>query len=269
MLAPGHAMNGFLLFMAEVCDAQQAALNRFPQVPLPGEAEVRRCCEHGMPPLSVQSWPRDPAWQEALRQIAAQVQHLAPPSSRDTLARALCMHSATAEELADAILAGNYQGIDLATAPYAAAALQVYWTHLATAVGARAYSRNEISNLCPACASPPVASVVRIGGAEQGLRYLSCSLCETQWHMVRAKCSNCESTKGISYYAIAGSRGAIKAEACEECGSYLKIVYMDKDPYVDPVADDLATLALDFMMDESGKSRSGPNLFLMGASGAN
>jgi FdhE protein len=91
-------------------------------------------------------------------------------------------------------------------------------------------------------------------------------MCETQWHMVRVKCSNCESTKGISYYAIAGTSGAVKAEACDECGSYLKIVYMDKDPHVDPGADDLATLALDLMMGDGGKSRSGPNLFLAGAS---
>ncbi len=132
-------------------------------------------------------------------------------------------------------------------------------------LGPQAFARNDLPNLCPACASPPVASVVRIGGAHQGLRYLACSLCGTQWHMVRVKCSNCESTKGISYYALAGASGAIKAEACDECGSYLKICYMDKDPRVDPVADDLATLALDLLMDECGKARSGPSSFLMSA----
>jgi FdhE protein len=121
----------------------------------------------------------------------------------------------------------------------------------------------DAANLCPACASPPVASIVRIGGVEQGARYLNCSLCETQWHMVRVKCSNCESTKGISYYGIEGKSPAVKAETCDECGAYLKIAYMEKDPFVDPVADDLATLTLDLMMDEAGKSRSGPNLFLL------
>ena len=176
------------------------------------------------------------------------------------------MDSHALEVLADAILSGNHEGIDLAAAPFAAAALQVYWTHMTTTLGARAFGRNDISNLCPACASPPVSSVLRIGGGEQGLRYLCCSLCETQWHMVRIKCSNCESTKDIGYYSIEGSSGAVKAESCDECGTYLKIAYMDKDPYVDPIADDLATLALDLMMDDNGKSRSGPNLFLMTAS---
>ena len=266
MLGQNHSMRDFLIFMASICEAQQAALNVFPEVPLPPEAQLRLCREHGMPPLSVQSWQRDPAWQEALRQISAQVKEHATPASKETIDRLQHMDSRALEVLADAILSGNREGIDLAAAPFAAAALQVYWTHMTTTLGARAFGRNDISNLCPACASPPVSSVLRIGGGEQGLRYLCCSLCETQWHMVRIKCSNCESTKDIAYYSIEGSSGAVKAESCDECGTYLKIAYMDKDPYVDPIADDLATLALDLMMDDNGKSRSGPNLFLMTAS---
>ena len=49
------------------------------------------------------------------------------------------------------------------------------------------------------CSSSPLASVVHIGGQEEGLRYLHCSICETEWHMVCVKCSNCASTEGISY----------------------------------------------------------------------
>lgn len=256
-------MKDFLLFMANLCDAQQDALNVFPDVPLPQEAQLKLCREHGMPPLSVQSWQRDPAWQEALRQISAQVKEHAIPASGKAIARLQQMDSATLEAFADAILSGNYEGIDLAAAPFVAAALQVYWAHMATTLGTRAFGRSDINNLCPVCASPPVSSVVRIGGGEQGLRYLSCSLCETQWHMVRVKCSNCESTKGIGYFSIKGTSGAMKAESCDECGTYLKIAYMDKDPCVDPIADDLATLALDLMMGDSGISRSGPNLLLM------
>jgi FdhE protein len=264
-LAQDHTMKDFLRFMASLCDAQQAALDVFPEVPLPQEAQIRLCLEHGMPPLSVQSWQRDPTWQAALRQIVAQVKD-ATPAAKEAIGRVKEMDSAVLEEFADAILSGRRKGMDLAAAPFVAAALQVYWTHMVTTLGARAFGRSDVSNLCPVCASPPVASIVRIGGAEQGLRYLSCSLCATQWHMVRVKCSNCESTKGIAYYSIEGTAGAVKAESCDECGTYLKIAYMDKDPYVDPIADDLAALALDLMMDDIGRSRSGPNLFLMTAS---
>lgn len=256
-------MKDFLLFAASICDAQQTALHAFPDVPLPPDAQLKLCREHGMPPLSVQSWPRDPAWQEALSLITAQVIEEANPVARETLARLQQMDSTSLEASADAILSARYESIDLAAAPFVAAALQVYWTHMATALGDRAFGRSDVAHLCPVCASHPVSSIVRIGSAEQGLRYLSCSLCETQWHMVRVKCSNCESTKGISYLMIEGTSGAVKAESCDECGSYLKIMYMDKDPHVDPVADDLATLALDLKMSDSGMLRSGPNLFLM------
>lgn len=262
-LAQDHAMKEFLLFVANICDAQQAALDVFPDITLLPQAQLRLCLEHGMPPLSVQSWFRHPEWRSALGQIVDRVKTDASPAARETISRLQRMGNEELETLADAILSGQYEKTDLAAATFVSAALQVYWTHMATSLGHRAFGRSSVPSLCPVCASRPVASVVRIGGSEQGLRYLSCSLCETQWHMVRVKCSNCESTKGISYFAINGSSGAVKAEACDECGSYLKIMYMDKDPYVDPVADDLASLALDLMMGDSGILRSGPNLFLM------
>lgn len=258
-------MQDFLLFMAELSDAQHAALIAFPKVPLPSDAEIKLCREHGMPPLSIQSWPRNAAWQAALGQIIEALMQTCTPATRQIFLRLQGMDSNALESCATAILAGDFENVDIGIAPFVAAALQVYWTHMVTTLGAHAFGANDISNLCPACASPPVSSIVRIGGPENALRYLSCSVCNTQWHMVRVKCSNCESTKGIAYYMIAGSSGAVKAETCEECGTYLKIMYMDKDPQVDPIADDLATLLLDMKMDETGKLRSGPNLFLISA----
>lgn len=261
-LAAGHTMQDFLLFMAAIVDAQQAALNTFPSVPLPSATQLTLCHEHGMPPLSVQNWPRDTAWQDALRKIAAHVNAEATLASQETLARLAAMDGAALDKLAHAVLAGEYVGADLAAIPFIAAALQVYWTHMTTTLGAKAFTRIDVAHVCPVCSSSPSSSVVQMG-AEEGLRYLNCALCGTQWHMVRVKCSNCESTKNISYYMIDGASPAVKAETCEECASYLKIMYRNKDPHVDPVADDLATLALDLMMDEQGKLRSGPNLFLI------
>ena len=37
---------------------------------------------------------------------------------------------------------------------------------------------------------------------------------------------------------------------------------MEKDPLVDPFADDLASLALDMLADDAGFHRAGRNLFL-------
>ncbi len=63
------------------------------------------------------------------------------------------------------------------------------------------------ATVCPVCASEPVASVIRIGGQASGHRYLHCGGCGTDWHMVRVKCSHCETTQGIHYQTIEGDQG--------------------------------------------------------------
>ncbi|MET0226457.1 MAG: formate dehydrogenase accessory protein FdhE, partial [Dokdonella sp.] len=45
-------------------------------------------------------------------------------------------------------------------------------------------------------------------------------------------------------------------ESCDVCHSYRKIVYQEKDPKVEPLADDLATLSLDLLLGESGYHRA-------------
>ena len=55
--------------------------------------------------------------------------------------------------------------------------------------------------------------------------------------------------------------GAVKAEACNECHSYAKMLYQARDLDVDPFADDLATLGLEVA--EAGWSRQAPNPFLL------
>lgn len=65
----------------------------------------------------------------------------------------------------------------------------------------------------------PVSSVVQIC-TNQGLRYLYCNLCEAEWHVVWAKCSNVEQTKYLHYCSLQSEYTAIKAESCHHCGSY-------------------------------------------------
>ena len=124
----------------------------------------------------------------------------------------------------------------------------------------------KYSSQCPACGSHPVASILRIGDAGHGVRYATCGLCATEWHVTRIKCVPCLNTRGIAYQAIDGASGnphpAVKAETCPDCHASLKIVSMEKDPLVDAFADDLATLALDMLVDDSGFHRAGRSLFL-------
>ena len=73
----------------------------------------------------------------------------------------------------------------------------------------------------------PVSGVIQIG-TTQGLRYLHCGLCETEWHVVRIKCTNCEQTRDLNYWSLESEQAAVKAESCGDCGSYLKILSQEK-----------------------------------------
>jgi FdhE protein len=96
----------------------------------------------------------------------------------------------------------------------------------------------------------------------QGYRYLHCALCASEWHLVRITCSQCHSTANIAYHSIEGGAEAVRAESCDECHTYRKILYQEKDTSVEPVADDLASLALDLLMSEAGYHRGSGNPLL-------
>ena len=55
----------------------------------------------------------------------------------------------------------------------------------------------------------------------------------------------------------------MKAEACGACHTYLKLFYREERPAAEPVADDLATVALDVLLGEEGFARGGVNLSLV------
>jgi FdhE protein len=182
------------------------------------------------------------------------------------MARLAAFDAGRIEALAERVLHTELYGDDAALLPYVAAALQVLWTAGAARLGVAEITALDVPGVCPCCGFLPVASVVRSGGEVGNLRYLHCALCNTEWNLVRVKCTACDATEGISYRHLEaeGMQGAdaVRAETCDSCKSYLKIVYQEKGP-VDPVADDLATLALDILVDEAGYARSGPNLLLV------
>ena len=96
--------------------------------------------------------------------------------------------------------------------------------------------------LCPLCGTLPVASLVCAQSPYQGYRYLHCALCATEWHMVRVQCiivrrrpartsptTPSKATPPIkSKPRKAGA--AVRAETCEHCHGYRKILYQEKDP---------------------------------------
>lgn len=266
-LAPGHPMQGYLALMAHVARAQHDALAAMPPVRLPAPEIVDQCNEHGMPPLNYATHARDPVWCDVTRRLLRTLSERTSGIARDVIVRLEQSRDDLYEAQASKLLAGITFGLDPATAPLIAAGLQVYFTHLVIALGDNAFPRIDVATVCPCCGSRPTASVARIGATEAGYRFLHCALCSAQWHMVRIKCTNCESTKGITYEAIddgtPAEQQAVKAECCDECGTYLKIVSMERDAGVEPTADDLATVALDLLVTDTGKQGSGVNFMLI------
>lgn len=268
-LAAGHSLGGWLGFLATLTRAQHQALQSLPVLPLPGAAELQQAQAFRMPPLPAQSWPRDPIWHAVLRQLIDAVMPAAPELARADLTRLSTLSAPQLEALAERVLRADMAGEEAALLPYVAAALQVVWTALAARLGS-SLAAIDVPGVCPCCGYLPVASVVKtVNAGDQSianLRYLHCALCNTEWNLVRVKCAACDANDSISYRQLEGpgvtQPGAMRAETCDHCKSYLKIVYQEQGG-VDPVADDLATLALDILVDEAGYARAGPNLLLV------
>ncbi|QPF74793.1 formate dehydrogenase accessory protein FdhE [Roseateles sp. DAIF2] len=277
-LAAGHAMRDYLLFCAELARGQHELL-QVPATPaLPTPAQIEAAANAGRPLLDAQRWPRDPAWRGDLRALLQGLAARVPPGpARDTALRLAAVFDEHLELQAERLLSGVMLGLDLGTAPLIGAALQLHWARLIAGVQARhgtdplaPFGRIDDPLVCPCCGSRPSASITRIGAEGSGFRYLACSLCATQWHYVRIKCAHCQGTKGISFQALQALDGqgqadeaAVQVECCETCGHYLKIVHMEKDHQVEPLADDLASLTLDLLVAETGLQRHGVNLLLL------
>jgi len=278
--AAGHAMRDFLLFVAELAHAQQALLQAYPAVPLPDAAALAGAARAGAAPLPATLWPRDAAWRAGyVALIDALLPRLAGTSAAAPVAALRDADAGWLDQQAERLLDSRMAGLDMAAAPLVGAALQTYWTHLVCAVAAAQadartppFGRVDDATRCPCCASLPTASISRIGADASGYRYLHCSLCAAQWHVVRIKCAHCEQTKGIHYQALRPAdepdgdgmpSSAVEAETCDSCGRYLKIVHMERDPSVEPVADDLASVTLDLLVSDAGYARHGVNLLLL------
>ena len=152
---------------------------------------------------------------------------------------------------------------EAARAVFVAAALQVAWTRMAALLDKTDLdSAAPETGQCPACGSPAVAGLISPGGTKYGHRHLHCSLCATAWRYVRVRCVHCGSTDKISFRYLAGT-SYLRAECCESCHGYSKVIYIDKVRSPEPLADDLASLGLDVLVGEEGFART-PNPFVLG-----
>jgi FdhE protein len=264
--AIGHAIGDYLQLMAILADAQQVALAHLELNPptAPSAEQTAHAREFHMPLVGVASWPREMCWREALSSIFDSLAALPdfPAPARAVCDRLRALQPEQLEAQADALVGARDAEVDAATAPFILAALQVYWVALVNRLNTDDIRAIDVPGVCPACGSLPVASVVRADSGSQGLRYLHCALCETEWHMVRVKCSHCQTTQGISYQSIENGPSSIRAECCNTCHTYRKILYQEQDVAVEAIADDLASLSLDLLLGDAGYQRASPNPLL-------
>jgi len=220
--------------------------------------------EFGMPAID----RADAASQEALGSIFDRLfdeaRSVAMPSdAASALDRAANASADERRRMIEAIFAGVLPPEAIAAHIYVWAGLQVHFTRLASALDPKSV-KPVADGVCPSCGSLPSSSMVVGWLGAHGARFCSCSVCNTLWHYVRIKCVCCGSTKGIGYKEVEEGGGIIKAETCDECQSWVKIIYQQLSADADPVADDVASLGLDMLMRETPYRRGGFSPLLAG-----
>ena len=211
----------------------------------------------------------DPAWQAVLDNMLDTLQGSEglPAPLQPLLKELRALTPETRADIAKKLLQKEVAARHVGMAPFIMAALQVTFAKRSASLSARDVPYTDPASICPVCASEPVASVIRIGGKVAGHRYAHCGTCACEWHMVRVKCTHCESTKGVRYQGLQ-SEGSdqkdevVLAETCDQCHTYRKIANQEKDPLAEPLADDLATLLLDLLMGETDFARASMNPLL-------
>jgi len=263
-LAEGHDLAPYLTFLAGISDVQHRIQDGLPEPDMPPAAALVRAHDFGMPPLDRNTFKSEPVFEQTLDRMFALAAELdMPAKARAALERAASADAASRDAMVHNVLLDSIPVETLADHLYPAAALQVHFARQAARLdGKRLVPISD--GVCPACGGPPVASLVVGWTSAHGTRFCSCALCSTLWHVVRIKCVMCSSTKGIAYQMIEGGPDLIRAETCTECHGYVKILQQLKNPALDPIADDVATLGLDLLVRASGFRRGAVNPFLLG-----
>lgn len=263
-LADRHELRAFLAFIADLSDIQHRLCAVLPHPEPPPAAEIARARQFKMPPLDRSRFSRDAAFDALWESFAAAVGSIAmPQSARLAKERVISADAVTQAAMVAAVLNDTIPAAALAEHALVAAVAQVHFARLAAQLDPKTLVPVG-DGACPVCGAPPLCSMVVGWSGAQNTRFCACSLCGTLWNYPRVKCTLCGSTEGIAFQEIAGGSGAVKAETCDPCGRYVKILQQHAHRSPDPVADDVATVALDLLLGGSKYRRGGVNPFLLG-----
>jgi len=262
-LAPGHILESYLNFAADVTEAQHAIQSGLPPAILPALGQIEQALDQGIAPLLRTALDPGEAAEATVRHLLGGLsQKGIPEEARATIESLAAASSESMRQLISAALKDVPFG-NAAERALILAGLQVHFSRLAAQLLAEDV-QPAADGACPVCGSAPVTSSVVGWPSAHSTRFCTCSLCGTMWHVVRVKCVLCSSTEGIGYRSIEGQPETVKAETCDKCGRYVKILYQVNDPVLDPLGDDVASLDLDMLLAREGWKRGGQNLFLLG-----
>ncbi|MCU0092424.1 formate dehydrogenase accessory protein FdhE [Pseudomonas koreensis] len=266
-LTEGHPLADYLHLIAGLCRVQQQIFDDPPSTAPLDEQRLEVCRQHGMPPFAANTLIREDTWQLYLEAL---LQRYVAPEQPAVVEAVTTLRIASPGQLrawAVALVSGQYSLVPAALVPFLGAALQTAWSHWLLSAQNLQLTPGDSLSQCPACGSPAMAGVIRHRGKHNGLRYLVCSLCACEWHVVRVKCVYCEQSKGLEYLSLEDDRHAanqapLRAEVCPGCNSYLKLLYLENDGEGEALSADLGSLLLDMRLAQDGYQRLAPNLLL-------
>jgi FdhE protein len=104
---------------------------------------------------------------------------------------------------------------------------------------------------CPICGGTPAMGEL-VG--EEGKKLLHCSICASEWGVIRLMCTYCgnDETDSLEYFTAEGEAG-YRVDICRKCSGYLKVVDSRELGEGLPMdVEDLNTLHLDLMAQKEG-----------------
>jgi len=267
LLAVDHPLADYLWLIAGLCRVQQQLLDDPPPGAPLDMQRIELCQQHGLLPFAADSLTREDDWQPYLDALLQRYAPPAQPAVVEALATLRAASSGQRRAWAVALVSGQYSLVPAALVPFLGAALQAAWSHWLLSTPDLQLKPGDSLSQCPCCGSPAMAGVIRNRGKHNGLRYLVCSLCACEWHVVRVKCVYCEQSKGLEYLSLEDDRHAanqapLRAEVCPSCNSYLKLIYLENNAAAEALSADLGSLMLDMRLAQDGYQRLAPNLLL-------
>ena len=164
--------------------------------------------------------------------------------------------------LADAVRAATYPMDQLAECLFAATVLQVHMTRLAATLDLSRLHRTT-DGTCPSCGSPPVASMIVKWPNASRARYCVFPFCATAWNSARIKCTACRTTGGVEYFPVEEQSKDITVRDLFQLSRLHQAPAPGRPAGVEPIADDIASLGLDLLVQQEGFRRITANPLLV------